>query len=183
MKLTTPMSCSRHASTTFSSRPALSAWVALCSRWLVEAKRCLKKSMSVGFSGIFGSRGSAPMRKCLPGFCAISWAPLTMSVCPSASVNRTDLVAILSLSSSIICSSSSSACSDRVSGRDVLRAVPFDAPGVPFPKFANPRGDARAMRLIVRPRPVYTESKSGETDPTRFWSGTRRASMTGDPGS
>src|SRR5271169_2030322 len=67
MKLATPMSCTRQASTTFSGCPPLSACVALCSKWLVVAKRALKKSIRVGLSGIFGSRGSAPMRKCFPG--------------------------------------------------------------------------------------------------------------------
>src|SRR5262245_52054401 len=66
-----------HASTTFSSWPALSASVALCSRWFIDTNRCLKKSMSVGLSGIFGSRGSAPMRKYLPGLRACSSAPPT----------------------------------------------------------------------------------------------------------
>src|SRR5262245_21243418 len=116
MKLTTPMSCRRHARTTFSLWPALSAWVALCRRWAVEAKRCLKKSISCGLSGIFGSRGSAPMRKYLPGFAACSAAPLSISTLPSPMLNSTDLVAIFSLSSCIIRSSSSSACSDMVSG-------------------------------------------------------------------
>src|SRR5262245_55489887 len=116
MKLTTPMSCRRHARITFSSMPLLSAWVALCSRCAVDAKRSLKKSISVGLSGILGRRGSAPMRNSLPGCLACSAAPPSISTLPSAMPNRTDLVAIFSLSSCINCSSSSSARSDRVMG-------------------------------------------------------------------
>src|SRR5262249_48520935 len=113
MKLTTPMSCSRQARTIFSGSPALSAWVALCSRWAVEVNRNLKKSSNVGFSGIFGSRGSAPISMYLPGYFCRSAAPLSISTLPSARLNSTDFVLMRSWSC-IICSSSASARYDSV---------------------------------------------------------------------
>src|SRR5215467_7471278 len=52
------MSCSRQASTTSSGSPFFCASVALCSMWVTVCgmKRSVKKSSSVGFGGIGGSR-------------------------------------------------------------------------------------------------------------------------------
>src|SRR5262249_43476703 len=88
---------------------------------------------------------------------ASSDAPLSMVVCPSASVNSTDLVAILSLSSCIIRSSSSSACSDMVSGRDAAWGPMECAP------------DSIALTLLPCGElswsgSIYTGFEPGETD-------------------
>ena len=63
------MSCSRHASTIFSLTPFFLARRALCITWAEGPKRYLKKSNSVGFSGMRGSRGSGPIMKSLPWAC------------------------------------------------------------------------------------------------------------------
>ncbi|MBI2181907.1 MAG: hypothetical protein HYU31_13945 [Deltaproteobacteria bacterium] len=59
MKIALAISCSRQARIVFSGMDAFSAWVALCSIWLMPLARYSKKSRSVGFAGIFGSRGSS----------------------------------------------------------------------------------------------------------------------------
>src|SRR2546430_2512353 len=118
MKPTTPMSCSRQASTTFSSSPALSAWVALCSKWFSDTNRCLKKSISVGLSGILGSRGSAPIRKYLPGLRACSSAPPMEPKLPSARLNSADLVARKKKKKKKKKKNSPHACSDEDNGFD-----------------------------------------------------------------
>jgi 2-phospho-L-lactate guanylyltransferase len=108
---TTPISCSRHARMIFSLWPFLSARLALWSRWFCDGeKRYLKKSSSVGLSGIFGSRGSSPMSACLPGG-TVRFAGWVGSSSPD--VNRTDL-ATCRLSCSSRCSSTASAFCERV---------------------------------------------------------------------
>ena len=70
--------------------PARTACLALCSKWFGGPNRNLKKSIRVGRSGIFGSRGSSPISMCLPGFWASSAGPFGMLVSPSARLNRRD---------------------------------------------------------------------------------------------
>ncbi len=66
MKPLVAMSWSRHARTIFSLAPFFCARRALCSMWAAGPKRYLKKSNSVGRSGMRGRRGSCPMRYSLP---------------------------------------------------------------------------------------------------------------------
>jgi hypothetical protein len=66
MKPAMAMSWTRQASTIFSLTPFFMARRALCIRWLAGPKRYLKKSISVGLSGIFGSRASCPIMTSLP---------------------------------------------------------------------------------------------------------------------
>src|SRR5438445_507178 len=66
MKPAIAMSCSRQASTSFSATPFFCASRALCMRWLAGPKRYLKKSNSVGRSGIRGRRGSWSIITSLP---------------------------------------------------------------------------------------------------------------------
>src|ERR1700719_767228 len=47
MKPMTPISCTRQAITIFSSMPARTACLALCSKWLAGANRYLKKCIRV----------------------------------------------------------------------------------------------------------------------------------------
>src|SRR6516164_6634906 len=49
-------------------------------RWFAGPNRYLKKSISVGLSGIFGRRGSSPISMCLPGFWASSAGPFGMLI-------------------------------------------------------------------------------------------------------
>ena len=137
------------------------------------------------------------MRKYLPGLLRhAARRRRRMSRLPSAMVNNTDLVAILSLSSFIICSSSSSACSDNVSGLDALRAVPFDcswsvlAPcgylsGLVCPclhriqfERNSPRPDARVWPRNAHT--IYDSSTAGRCPISK--SATSRSSTTRPPG-
>ena len=105
MKFPTQISCSRQASTIFSSKPFVLASRALCSTWFAGANLSLKKSISVGAAGISGSRGSS------------CWYQGRMSPATGSGVGsilQNQGVAMRLSNSMLIASSSASALSERV---------------------------------------------------------------------